>query len=52
VFWQTFDPPPADQIIGYVTTGSLSLARGHGYGIGSISLLSLLRVMRDESDLA
>ncbi|KAK9898144.1 POP1-domain-containing protein [Cystobasidium minutum MCA 4210] len=36
-----FRVPPAENIMGYVTTGNMSLARGKGQGIGAVSLFQL-----------
>ncbi|KAJ3515375.1 hypothetical protein NLJ89_g1799 [Agrocybe chaxingu] len=36
--------PAQDAVIGYVTTGRFSLSRGHGFGIGAISLAHLLEL--------
>ncbi|KAF8158346.1 ribonucleases P/MRP protein subunit POP1-domain-containing protein [Crassisporium funariophilum] len=36
--------PPSDSIIGYVTTGHFSLARGAGFGIGAIPVTHLLEL--------
>jgi ribonuclease P/MRP protein subunit POP1 len=37
--------PPSD-IIGYVTSGNFSLARGTGHGIGSVSLAAYLELLK------
>jgi ribonuclease P/MRP protein subunit POP1 len=36
--------PDATSIIGYVTTGHYSLARGVGFAIGAISLVQLIEL--------
>ncbi|CCA67821.1 hypothetical protein PIIN_01645 [Serendipita indica DSM 11827] len=38
-------PAPADEIIGYVTTGRPSLVRGCGMGIGAVALSRVVRSM-------
>lgn len=40
--------PIEDDLVGYLTSGNQSMARGHGLGIGAISLLGLLRIMEME----
>ena len=40
--------PIGDDLVGYLTSGNQSMARGHGLGIGAISLLGLLRIMEME----
>ncbi|KAJ7601074.1 ribonucleases P/MRP protein subunit POP1-domain-containing protein [Mycena floridula] len=36
--------PPPEQIIGYVTSGNFSLARGEGFAIGAIAVAKLLEL--------
>lgn len=42
-----YQSPSPDRLIGHITTGNMSLARGRGLGIGAISLYGLVGLMHD-----
>jgi ribonuclease P/MRP protein subunit POP1 len=41
--------PAVERIIGYVTTGNMSLARGRGQGLGAVNLVHLANVIAQQS---
>ncbi|GAA6062283.1 hypothetical protein JCM10212_000943 [Sporobolomyces blumeae] len=43
------DPPTREQLIGRVTTGTFSLARGHGHGVGVVSLVRFLELVKRDA---
>lgn len=44
----TFATPASNDIMGYVTSGNMSLKEGKGQGIGVVSLLMLIQLMETE----
>jgi len=43
--------PLPSSIMGYITSGNFSLSRGEGFGIGAVSLVQYLDVIKQGKDL-